>query len=245
MQLPLFMSLWVRRDIRLFSLYFLCNLVAFILNQYFIQSILFNSILSFSAHLILFTGTIVLYSDLLLLQWQEFLQLNAAKWWLIAGSVLAIFGIIGFTEITLVNVLESAFGKNQMAAMYEVQNYHSKHLSLLGSFIVFTVALGNTLFTAIINEILFRHVLFMEKLYVSPRFIVWLIVSSMLYGFTFWYTSGQDWIATLPYMLVGTWLAWLYYKGDNIWYCLFISVIYSLIQILIIPLFFIFYLELS
>ena len=228
---------------RLFSLYLICNLIPFILNQYFIQSILFNSIISFTAHLILFTGTIALYSYILLLHWQEFLQLNSAKWWLIGGSVLAISGIIGFTELSLVALLESAFGKNQVGAMYDIPSYHSKHLSLLGSFIVFTAALGNTLFTAIINEILFRHVLFMEKLYVNPRLILWLTLSSLLYGFTFWYSLGQDWIATLPYMLVGAWLAWLYYKGDNLWYCLFISLIYSLIQVLVIPLFFIFYLE--
>ena len=230
---------------RLFSLYLICNLIPFILNQYFIQSILFNSIISFTAHLILFTGTIALYSDILLLHWQEFLQLNSAKWWLIGGSVLAISGIIGFTELSLVALLESAFGKNQVGAMYDIPSYHSKHLSLLGSFIVFTAALGNTLFTAIINEILFRHVLFMEKLYVNPRLILWLTLSSLLYGFTFWYSLGQDWIATLPYMLVGAWLAWLYYKGDNLSYCLFISLIYSLIQVLVIPLLFIVYLELA
>lgn len=245
MLLPLGVSLWVRRDMRLFSLYLVCNLIPFILNQYFVQSILFNSIISFTAHLILFTGTIALYSDILLLHWQEFLQLNSAKWWLIGGSVLAIFGIIGFTELSLVALLESAFGKNQVGAMYDVPSYHSKHLSLLGSFIVFTAALGNTLFTAIINEILFRHVLFMEKLYVNPRLILWLTLSSLLYGLTFWYSLGQDWIATLPYMLVGAWLAWLYYKGDNLWYCLFISLIYSLIQVLVIPLLFIVYLELA
>ena len=67
MLLPLGVSLWVRRDMRLFSLYLLCNLIPFILNQYFIQSILDNSIISFTAHLILFTGTIALYSDILLL----------------------------------------------------------------------------------------------------------------------------------------------------------------------------------
>ena len=195
--------------------------------------------------MILFTGTIALYSDILLLHWQEFLQLNSAKWWLIGGSVLAISGIIGFTELSLVALLESAFGKNQVGAMYDVPSYHSKHLSLLGSFIVFTAALGNTLFTAIINELLFRHVLFMEKLYVNPRLILWLTLSSLLYGFTFWYSLGQDWIATLPYMLAGAWLAWLYYKGDNLWYCLFISLTYSLIQVLVIPLLFIVYLELA
>ena len=150
---------------------------------------------------------------------------------------------MGITELSLVALLESAFGKNQVGAMYDIQSYHSKYLSLFGSFIVFTAALGNTLFTTIINEIVFRHVLFMEKLYVSPRLILWLTLSSILYGFTFWYTLGQDWIATLPYMLVGAWLAWLYYKGDNLWYCLFISLIYSLIQVLFIPLFFIVYLE--
>lgn len=158
---------------------------------------------------------------------------------------MAVFGIIGFTELSLVASLESVFGKNQLGSLHEIQSYHSQHLSLFGSYIIFIAALANAIFTAIINEILFRHVLFMEKLYESTRAALWFAVSSLLYGFTFWYTLGQDWIAIIPYILVGLWLAWLYYRGDNIWYCIFISLIYNLIQVLLIPLFFMLYLELT
>lgn len=93
---------------------------------------------------------------------------------------------------------------------------------------IFTMTLP--LFSAFLEEIIFRYVLFMKFANHGALNVVMYLLSAFLFGAVHLVNMGGDLIATIPYMVIGLVYNLIYLFTKNIWYTLCIHFLFNFMQ---------------
>lgn len=159
----------------------------------------FSDIFSWCVFMLGFVVTIYLFKSFLKRQWRHY---RRKLWKKLAGNALLTVGI--FLLLAVMRVIlpkPLAVGNETVATM----NLGVMFLASLVSFVA-----------PFSEELTFRYLLFGK---INPRNfrIFMFFVSSILFGLIHWQNFGGDWLLTIPYMVIGAYLAIVYRLYNNIW----------------------------
>lgn len=158
---------------------------------------------------VLFLLVCYLYKTMLLEHWQKYKQ---AFW---QSCLLVVLGTIAFQIVIHVTRQFLPQGQGGEPKAYIDLN-HTHFMVLL------MMSLG-PLFTALLEDIVFRYTL-LQKLFIRPFGwrVVLVILNSVLFGLIHYYNFGGDVLATVSFMTAGLFLNLVYLWTRNIWHVLLI-----------------------
>jgi membrane protease YdiL (CAAX protease family) len=166
-----------------------------------------KAIISDLVFLVGFIIAIMLFRDVLKKDWPTF----KTHIWRNLG--LAILGVLA--SYAILTIVRSAmhligfgsinpFGGNLLSAAMD-----TAALGLVGSL--------TALMAPFTEEIVFRHALFYQFKNQKTVMIILGILSSIYFGLVHWNNFNGDVTQMVPYMIMGGWFAFIYYKSKNIW----------------------------
>ncbi|OTG80838.1 CPBP family intramembrane metalloprotease [Acinetobacter sp. ANC 5054] len=158
---------------------------------------------------ILFFTVCWLYKTMLFEHWQKYKQ---AFW---RSTLLVIAGAVLLQVV--ISLTRSALPLGQAAEQKESMDPNSiAFISLL------IMSLG-PLFTALLEDIIFRYTL-LQKLFVSPWIwrVLLVLLNSILFGLIHFHNFDGNLVATISFMVAGLFLNVIYLWTRNIWHVLLI-----------------------
>lgn len=161
---------------------------------------------------ILFIAVCWLYKNMLYMHWQKYKQ---AFW---RSSLLVIIGAVLLQVV--ISLTRSILPLGQVAEEKESIDPNSiAFISLL------IISLG-PLFTALLEDIIFRYTL-LQKLFVQPWLwrVVLVLMNSILFGLIHYHNFDGNLVATISFMAAGLFLNLIYLWTRNIWHVLLIHFI--------------------
>lgn len=166
-----------------------------------------------------FVTAILLYKNVLKLDWQRFKQRWFVNLLLAIGGVIVSYLILIGARL-LLRPLLSAGG----ASVTDSLSVQGATVGLIASLTV--------LMAPFTEEIIFRHVLFYQ--WKKRGIFTWLmfIISAVLFGLAHWNNFNGNVLAMIPYMLVGAWYALIYYWSRDIWQNILTHFLFDVIQFL-------------
>ncbi len=168
-----------------------------------------------------FLVMIFLFKEFLAEQWQKYKQRLWIKLLINALLVVGAFAILNFSRKLLPASMASAATTDEMSSL-------SLTLMLLAAVTPFLAPFA--------EELTFRYLLF-GKIKGKGLKILMFFVSSILFGLIHWNNFNGDWVATIPYMVVGAYFALIYYFFDNIWGSIFVHWLFNSLNSIIPALF--------
>ena len=163
-----------------------------------------------------FSISIYCCKDFLQAQWKDFSQLKSTKYlWILAGYVLTIL-ITTLSRKAVLLIFPTDSG-----ALAEDSANPQIWMLLLSSLL--------PLLAPLYEELVFRHALFKQVATSTIAKILMALVSSIAFGLIHYSNLGSI-IGTIPYMLVGLFFCWIYYKTNNIFYSIFVHLLLNWIN---------------
>ena len=200
--------IWQWRDTFAVLIIPLILLNGFILDRLFGVSV--NSSLGDSVFRgILFLIVCYLYKSMLLQHWQKYKQ---AFW---GSSVLVIIGAVLLqVVISLTRQFLPTDTGTEQAELIDPKT--------IPFFILLIISLG-PLFTALLEDIVFRYTL-LQKLFIKPWLwrVILVLLNSILFGLIHYHNFDGKLIATISFMVAGLFLNMIYLWTRNIWHVLLI-----------------------
>lgn len=199
---------WQRRDT-----FALCILPLVFLNSWLLERVFGLSVNAGMGDAVfrgmLFIAVCWLYRTMLAEHWQKYKQAFWRSSFLVIVGAVLLQAVISLTRSILPvgasREAESAVDPNSIA-----------FISLL------IISLG-PLFTALLEDIIFRYTL-LQKLFVSPWFwhVILVLLNSILFGLIHYYNFDGNLVATVSFMAAGLFLNLIYLWVRNIWHVLLI-----------------------
>lgn len=190
-----------------------CIIPLILLNGYFLEQIFGHSVNVAIGDTvfrgILFIIVCTLYKTMLVEHWQKYKQ---AFW---RSSLLV---VIGGIMLQVVISLTRSF----LPTATSVESGHQFDSSQIAFISLIMISFG-PLFTALLEDIIFRYTL-LQKLFVKPWLwrVVLVLMNSILFGLIHYHNFDGNLVATVSFMAAGLFLNIIYLWTRNIWHVLLI-----------------------
>ncbi|WP_406567624.1 CPBP family intramembrane glutamic endopeptidase [Chryseobacterium oryctis] len=178
-----------------------------------------NVIIIVFIYVIGFLSTLFVTKDWIKNQWKEFKTHKWTKYlWILLFYILS-FVIISLTRKLILNyfdvdVPEDASSKTQTFTFY---SFIAIILPMLAPFY---------------EEIAFRYSLFYQNINRKFSNIIFAVISSVLFGLIHYYNFNSV-VLTIPYMFIGLFYCFVYYKTRNIYYTIFTHLLVNWINVIL------------